>query len=476
MIAHSELACDRRDFLMRAGGGFGSMALTYLLGRDRTFGSTNAAHPAGISHSPHHSAPAKSVIFIFLQGGPSHIDTFDPKPALDKMAGKPLPPSFKPVITAMGEFHSPVLPSRRTFRKHGQSGIWVSDWLPHISTIVDEISVVRSCWMDGLNHVGSVCQMNTGSVLAGRPSIGAWSVYGLGSLNDNLPAFMVILDRKANVHGGSRNWGSGFMPATYQGTLLKNGDEPFENLNPPKGIGDTRQRRKLSYLKNLNQRFSRIHPHQSELEARINAYELAYRMQADASEAVKLDEEPPHIRELYGMDEKHTADMGKSCLLARRMVERGVRFVQVYSGAGNRWDAHSHIEKNHTQMCLESDKPVAGLIRDLKQRGLLEQTLVVWGGEFGRTPMSEKGDGRDHNPTGFTMWFAGGGVPAGKTIGTTDEAGLYAVEDRTHVRDLHATILHQMGLNAMDLTYRHNGKLENPVMNTGEPIRKLIHS
>ena len=473
---HCELAVSRRDFLRRAGGGFGALALSQLLWRDQALGG-DALSSGDVPLSPkggHHPATAKHVIFIFLQGGPSHIDLFDPKPALQRMAGKPLPPSFKPVITAMGEFHSPVLPSTRVFKQHGRSGLWISDWLPHIATVADEISVIRSCWADGLNHVGSVCQMNTGSVLAGRPSLGAWANYGLGSLNDNLPTFMVLLDRKANVHGGPRNWGAGFMPATYQGTQMQNGEEPIENLNRPKGIDPRRQRRKLDYLNRLNRRFAEPRSHQTELEARIASYELAFRMQAEAPGAVDLSDEPAHIRALYGLDEKPTADMGRSCLLARRMVERGVRFVQVYSGAGNRWDAHSNIEKNHTELCQESDQPVAALITDLKQRGLLDDTLVVWGGEFGRTPMSEKGDGRDHNPTGFTMWMAGGGVVPGQTIGTTDEAGLYAVDDRVHVRDLHATILHAMGLDAMRLTFFHNGRLENPVMNTGVPVHRVF--
>ena len=475
-IPHCESALSRRDFLTRAGGGFGALALSQLLSRDQAFGADPHSSVTSLLAPKlgHHPATAKSVIFIFLQGGPSHIDLFDPKPALRRMAGKPLPPSFKPVITAMGEFHSPVLPSKRVFKQHGQSGHWISDWLPHIATVADDISVIRSCWADGLNHVGSVCQMNTGSVLAGRPSLGAWATYGLGTLNENLPTFMVLLDRKAMVHGGPRNWSAGFMPATFQGTQLQNGDEPFKNLNRPEGIGQRRQSRKLDFLNGINRKFAESRSHQSELEARIASYELAFRMQAEAPGAVDISDEPSHIRDLYGLDEKPTADMGRSCLLARRMVERGVRFVQVYSGAGNRWDAHSDIEKNHTELCLESDKPVAALVTDLKQRGLLDDTLVVWGGEFGRTPMSEKGDGRDHNPTGFTMWMAGGGVVPGQTIGTTDEAGLYAIDDRVHVHDLHATILHAMGLDAMRLTFFHNGRLENPVMNTGSPVHQVF--
>ena len=464
---HWEPAFSRRDFLTRSGGGFGALALSHLLAQE-----TQAAAEGNSLF--HHEAKAKSVIFVFLQGGPSHIDLFDPKPALRRLAGQAIPNSFKPVITAMGEFHSPILPSTRQFKRHGDSGMWVSDWLPHTAKIVDEMSLVRSCHMDGLNHVGSVCQMNTGSTLAGRPSLGAWASYGLGNQNENLPEFVVMLDRKAEVHGGARNWSAGFMPSTYAGTLLHSEGEPIKNLDPAKGTSRARQRHKLDFLKRMNERHAVGRKHESALESRIDAYELAFRMQSQAPEAVELGSEPQHVRDLYGLDEKPTSEMARSCLMARRLVERGVRFIQIYSGAGNRWDAHDNIEKNHSELCREVDKPVAGLIQDLKQRGMLEDTLVVWGGEFGRTPMSEKGDGRDHNPTGFSMFMAGGGVKRGLTYGSTDEVGLHAVENRVHVRDLHATILHQMGLKPMNLTYMHNGRQENPVMNTGEVVHDIL--
>jgi hypothetical protein len=314
--------------------------------------------------------------------------------------------------------------------------------------------------------------MNTGSTLAGRPSLGAWASYGLGTENQNLPAFVVMQDNAASVINGPRNWGGGFMPAVYQGTRLVAGSDPIPNLHPPDGVSPAAQRGKLDFLTQLNRAHAATRE-QSELEARIASYELAFRMQAEAPEAVDLSRESAITRRLYGLDEKETADFGRMCLLSRRLVERGVRFVQLYSGAGSKWDAHSKIEENHSKQCRSMDKPVAGLLRDLKARGLLDSTLVVWGGEFGRTPQSEKGDGRDHNPTGFTMWMAGGGVRGGQTIGSTDEVGLHAVEDRLHVHDLHATILWLMGLDHMGLVYKYKGRPERPTINEGEVCRKI---
>jgi hypothetical protein len=352
--------------------------------------------------------------------------------------------------------------------------LWISDWLPHTARCADDIAVIRSCWADGLNHSGGVCQMNTGSVLGGRPSLGAWVSYGLGTENENLPAFVVLQDNNGQVVNGPRNWSAGFMPALYQGTRLNNGAEPILNLLNAKGVSDQQQRDKLALLGELNREHAQSRREQTELEARIRSYELAFRMQAEAPEAVDLASETEQTRQLYGMDEKETADYGRNCLLARRLVERGVRFVQLYHGAGSKWDAHAKIEPNHTGLCRAMDKPVAGLLTDLKQRGLLNETLVVWGGEFGRTPMSEKGDGRDHNPYGFTMWMAGGGVKGGQVIGSTDEVGLHAVEDRLHVHDLHATILHLLGLDHMKLVYRHKGRPERPTLNEGEAYAKIV--
>jgi hypothetical protein len=403
-----------------------------------------------------------------MEGGPSHIDTFDPKPLLNELAGKPLPPSFKPVVTPMGEFHSPVLAPKRKWAQHGESGLWVSDWLPEIASCADDLLVIRSLWGNGLNHVGGVCQMNTGSILAGRPCLGSWVNYGLGTENDNLPAFVVLLDDpKKTPFGGCRVWGPGFMPAVYQGVPFTGGREPIAHLDTPESVGEARQKGKLDYLHQLNTRHAEPRRDQSELEARIASYELAFRMQAEAPGAVDIDNETEETKQLYGLDQKETETFGRNCLLARRLVERGVRFVQLYHGVGSKWDAHSAIEKNHTKNCREMDKPVAGLLKDLKRRGLLDETLVIWGGEFGRTPQSEKGDGRDHNPYGFTMWMAGGGVQGGRTVGSTDEVGLHAVEDRMHIHDFHATILWLLGIDHTQLVYLHKGRPERATQNEG---------
>ncbi|MCA9080938.1 MAG: DUF1501 domain-containing protein [Planctomycetaceae bacterium] len=444
---------SRRDMLMSAGTGFGALALSSLLSEQNVLADVLGGIPR-----PQLRPRAKSVIFLFMEGGPSQMDTFDPKPKLNELAGQPLPPGYKKVVTAMGEINSPLLASKRQWKQYGESGTWVSDWLPYTAQCVDDIAVIRSCWTNGINHSGGVCQMNTGTPLAGRPSLGAWVSYGLGTENQNLPGFVVMTDSTSQVTNGARNWSAGFMPAAYQGTQLNPGGEPIENLNNPKGISSSRQSDKLRLLNQLNQMHLEPRAFQTELEARIRSYELAFRMQAHAPEAIDLSEETAATQQLYGMDDKKTEVYGRNCLLARRLVERGVRFVQLYHGAGSRWDAHSGIERNHSENCEKMDRPVAGLLQDLKQRGLLDETLVVWGGEFGRTPMSEKGDGRDHNPTGFTMWMAGGGVQGGQTIGATDDLGFHAVEDRLHVHDLHATILHLLGLDHERLTFRYSGR------------------
>jgi hypothetical protein len=471
-LPHIEPLCTRRDFLMRGGAGFGALALTYLLGADKLLGANAASNPLAAKPG-HFPAKAKSVIFLFMEGGPSHMDTFDPKPKLNELAGQRLPDSFGKVLTSMGEHRSPLLGSKRTWKQHGQSGIWVSDWLPHTAECVDDIAVIRSCWADGINHSSGVCQMNTGSILAGRPSLGSWVSYGLGSVNEDLPAFVVMQDNATQIVNGPRNWGAGFMPAMYQGIRIQGGSEPIPNLNTPEALTPEQQRAKLSFLDQINRNYAAAHPEQTELEARIASYELAFRMQAEAPGAVELAKETDATKKLYGIGEKETDTFGKQCLLARRLVERGVRFVQLYHGAGSKWDAHEKIEKNHSELCRAMDKPVAGLLKDLKSRGLLQDTLVVWGGEFGRTPMSEKGDGRDHNPTGFTMWMAGGGVKGGQTIGETDELGLHATKDRLHVHDLHATILYLLGLSNMDLVYKYKGRPERPTLNEGEAYRKI---
>ncbi|MDP8981453.1 MAG: DUF1501 domain-containing protein [Acidobacteriota bacterium] len=469
-MSHKRLAYSRRDFLSNAGSGLGAIALAAMLNEDAHAGTV----PDPLRPKPPHFKPtAKSVIWLFMEGGPSHVDLFDPKPALERFAGQPLPPSFGRPITAMGTGNNTLMPSKRVWKQHGQSGIWVSDWYPEIAKHVDEMTVFRACWADGLNHVGSVCQMNTGAILAGRPSLGAWINYGLGSANRNLPSFVVLTDA-AEVLGGPKNWSSGFLPATFEGTQLRNEGAPILDLVPPESISGKQQRSRLDLLKTLNQRYGADKSDDTQLEARINAYELAYRMQAAGPEAVDLTGESEQTRRMYGIDQEATAKFGTNCLLARRLVERGVRFVELYSGSGSGWDAHSNIEANHSKMCRSSDKPIAGLLADLSARGLLKDTLVVWGGEFGRTPFNEKGDGRDHNPWGFTIWMAGGGIKGGQVIGTTDELGLRGVDKKAHVHDIHATILHALGLNHVNVTYLHNGRSERPTIVAGEVIKEAF--
>ncbi|MDB6135153.1 MAG: hypothetical protein JWM59_3396 [Verrucomicrobiales bacterium] len=478
------MSCDnvlftrtRREFLRRAGGGFGTLALAHLLQTQPVAGADSGSAAASALPSrplPQRAPTARSVIFLFMEGGPSHLDLFDPKPELNRLAGQKIPDSFRRVITAMGEFSSPLLGCKRTWAQHGQSGLWVSDWLPHTAQCADDLAVIRSCWGDGINHSSGVCQMNTGSPLGGRPSLGSWVSYGLGTENADLPAFVVMQDNPSPVINGPRNWSAGFMPAAYQGIRLSSGAEPIPNLNTPMDVTTERQEGRLAFLNRLNRNYADLHPDQSELEARIASYELAWRMQSAAPEAVDLTKETEATKALYGLNEKATETFGRMCLHARRLVERGTRFVQLYSGAGSRWDAHTRMEENHSGLCRSIDKPIAGLLRDLKSRGLLDSTLVVWGGEFGRTPQSEKGDGRDHNPTGFTMWMAGGGVKGGQTIGTTDELGLHAVDERLHVHDLHATILAALGLDNMDLVYKFKGRPERPTLNEGEAYRKIF--
>jgi hypothetical protein len=464
-MSHRIPVRSRREFLCRAGGALGALALGHL----EADGAVNPLAPK----KTHHQPTAKSVIWLFMEGGPSHIDLFDPKPELSRLDGQPMPESFGRPITAMGTASNTLMASKRTWKQHGQSGLWVSDWYPHIAQHADDLCVIRSCWADGLNHVGSVCQMNTGSILAGRPSLGSWTTYGLGTANENLPSFVILTDDK-EVIGGFKNWSSGFLPATYQGTLLRNEGAPILDLANSELIGKRQQRGKLDLLGALNRHYARDKQEDTELDARLNAYELAYRMQAAAPEAVDFTNESAATKKLYGMDEEPTAKFGANCLLARRLVERGVRFVELYSGSGSGWDAHADLEGNHSKMCLSSDKPVAGLLADLKSRGMLDETLVVWGGEFGRTPFNEKGKGRDHNPWGFTIWMAGGGIKGGQAIGTTDEIGLRAVERKAHVHDIHATILHALGLDHIKVTYLHNGRAERPTIVGGEVIKEAF--
>jgi hypothetical protein len=480
---HLPPALDRRDFLFRAANGFGSLALASLLARDGRAGSffapadkapEKAANPLA-PKAPHFAAKAKAVIFLFMVGGPSHIETFDPKPALDKLHGQKLPPSFGEIKSQFLKPGTPILGSQWQFKKYGQSGIEVSDLYPHIATCADDLAVIRSCYTESFVHAPAMYQMMSGRVLAAHPSLGSWVTYGLGSESENLPAFCVLTQPEGLPEGGAPMWGAGYLPAVYQGTQLRNGSTPILHLAPPKEIGAGQQRRMLDFMRQMNE--MNLQDGDSELAARVAAYELAFRMQQHAPEAVDFSRETEATKKLYGIDDKETREFGTRCLLARRLVERGVRFVLLFSGGGpvsTQWDAHDDIKGNHEKMCRWTDRPIAALLKDLKSRGLLDSTLVVWGSEFGRTPVSENGNGRDHNPLGFTTWMAGGGVRGGQVIGQTDEVGYKAVGERYHPRDLHATMLHLMGLDQWRLTYLHNGRNERLTDFGGNVIKQVL--
>jgi hypothetical protein len=432
-------ATSRRQFLTGAGVGLSSVALTHLMAEAQS----------------HFAPKVKRVIWLFMHGGPSHVDLFDPKPELVKHAGKPLPESYGAVETRRKVAQNPLLAPVKAFSKHGQSGIEVSEFLPHMAGVADEMCVIRSCHGDSVNHPQSVYQMNTGSILMGKPSLGSWVSYGLGSENVDMPSFVVMPDPGGGLKGGPPAWGSGFLPATYQGTTMRAGANPILHLQSAQT--SVRQRSTLDLIQQMNAAHQKQRVADGILDARIKAYELAFRMQSAAPDAVDISHESEATKRMYGIGEAKTTEFGTRCLLARRMIERGVRFVQLYSGDTNGWDAHEDVLKNHTDYAARTDKPVAGLIRDLKQRGLLEDTLVIWGGEFGRMPMSEKGVGRDHNPWGFTTVLFGAGVKHGHVHGATDEFGLRAAVDKVHVHELHATILHLLGLDHDRLSYKHNG-------------------
>jgi hypothetical protein len=460
---------QRRDILRAAAHGFGALALEWLLARD-----LRAAAPKNplAAKPPHFPGKAKSVIFLYMVGAPSHIDTFDPKPLLEKYNGQRLPESFGKVGSQFTDGTTPIIRSPWEFARHGASGLPVSALYPHLAKCVDDICFVRSFYTDSVVHAPAMYQVHTGRILMGYPSLGSWVTYGLGSVSENLPAYVVMPQPEGTPEGGTPCWGSGFLPAVYQGTLLRSGPNPILHLKSPLEPG--RQRRMLDLLQKMNELDGGDSP---EMAARIASYELAFRMQTHAPEAVDLTKESEATRKLYGLDQKHTADFGARCLLARRLVERGVRFVQLYSGGGPvsiQWDAHKNLKANHEKMCALTDQPIAALLTDLKARGLLDSTLVIWGSEFGRLPMSESGTGRDHNPHGFTMWFAGGGVQGGQAIGNTDEFGLRAVEPRYSMRDFHATILHALGLDQNQTFYLHNGRNEKLTDFGGTVIDKVF--
>jgi hypothetical protein len=470
---HFPAARTRREFLHEAGGGFGALALAWLISQDHCRAAPASPDPLS-PKPPHFTAKVQRVIYLFMHGGPSHLETFDPKPDLQRLAGHPLPPSFGMVATRRKVAHNPLLATKRTFRKCGQSGVEVSDFLPHLSRCADDLAVIRSCWADSVNHPQAVYQMNTGSILMGKPSLGSWVSYGLGTENQNLPAFVVLPDPGGGIKGGPPAYGAGFLPATYQGTVMRGGEQPILDLRPPDDTSTGQQRQVLDLVGKLNAHHLETRGDDSELSARIQAYELAYRMQSAAPEAVDLAGESEETRRLYGLDDRRTVEFGTRCLLGRRLVERGVRFVQLYSGDVGGWDAHDDVEANHAAMCARTDKPVAGLLTDLKRRGLFDSTLVIWGGEFGRMPMSESGKGRDHNPYGFTVWMAGAGIKGGIVHGATDAVGLRAAVDRVHVHDLHATVLHLLGIDHTRLTFPHNGREDRLTDTAGNIVRSIL--
>jgi len=470
---HIGSAVTRRDVLVRAAHGFGSIALASLLSPPAT-AAVRRVNPMA-AKPPNFPAKAKSVIFLYMVGGPSHIDTFDPKPALEKYNGQPLPPSYGTVVSQFTKGDTPLLKSPWTFQKYGQCGRDVSTLFPHMAQCVDDMCFVKSFYTESTVHAPAMYQVNTGRILMGYPSMGSWITYGLGSESENLPSYVVMPQPEGTPEGGTPCWGAGFLPAVYQGTVFRPGPRPIVNLNPPAGMTPERQRRTLDFLQSMNEMDTL--DSDTEMAARISSYELAFRMQSHAPEAVDIAKETDATKKLYGLDQKHTAEFGTRCLLARRLVERGVRFVQIYSGGGPvsvQWDAHSNLVNNHEKMCGMTDLPVAGLLRDLKQRGLLDSTLVIWGSEFGRLPMSQGGNGRDHNPHGFTMWMAGGGVKPGTSIGQTDEMGLRGEGTRYHMRDFHATILQLLGMDQNRLWFLHNGRNEKLTDFGGKVIQEAI--
>jgi hypothetical protein len=470
---------NRREFLHTVGGGFPALALTGLLGGEgffkEAFGSS--ANPLA-ARPPMVRGKAKSVIFLFMYGGPSHIDTFDYKPKMVGMDGKTI--AVKTFGRGGKKNEGRIVEPKWKFKQYGQCGKWVSDLFPNLAGCVDDIAFIHSMTADSPIHGSALLMMNSGSVISGHPSLGSWVNYGLGSANENLPGFVVMLDQSGGPISGAKNWTSGFMPASYQGTVFRSQGSPILNLGHVEGMPAAEQRRIIDSLNHLNAGHLSARFDNTNLSARIASYELAYRMQATAPEAIAIDDESEETKALYGMDRKETEDFGRKCLLARRLVERGTRFIQIYSGGAHNdqnWDAHGDLEANHNRHAGATDQPIAGLLRDLKRRGMLEDTLVVWGGEFGRQPTAEyeKGTGRDHNSYGFTMWMAGGGVKGGVSVGQTDELGSMAVENRFHVKNLHATILSLMGLDPNELSFFFGGLDQKLVGVEGaDPIREVI--
>ena len=480
-LLSESLACSRRDFLHTLGAGFPALAMTGLLSRDGAFGAGEHENPLA-PKKPHYQAKAKACIFLFMYGGPSQMETFDPKPKLAELDGQVL----RGIKTHGRGGHRDggrVVGPHWKFGQYGESGAWVSDLFPHLAHCVDDIAFIKSMTAISPIHGSALLQMNSGEIISGSPSLGSWVNYGLGSMNANLPGFVVMVDPRGGPISGAKNWSSGYMPAVFQATTMRPQGDPILNLGRFGSLTKAQQRRMLDTLREYNDQHLAQHPGNTDLAARIASYELAFRMQKHAPEAVDLRQESEETKGLYGMDDSVAGEFGRRCLLARRLVERGVRFVQVYSGGGHNddnWDAHTDMVVNHEKHAAETDKPIAGLLTDLKRRGLLDETIVVWGGEFGRQPTAEyaKGSGRDHNAKGFTMWMAGGGIQGGVSVGETDEFGNEALgrlgEDKFQVKHLHATILHQMGLDPNHLTYMYGGLDRKIVGVEGAGIIKQI--
>jgi hypothetical protein len=449
-----DFALGRRAFLGRYAGGLGGLALAHLLGRDAARAEPATAARGAASRGHHHPPRAKAVICLFQHGGPSQMDLFDPKPELGKRHGQPHPGKLE---VHFEKQKGNLLGSPFRFERRGRAGIEMSEILPHTGGIADELTLVRSMTTDSVDHEAALRAIHTGKIIGGRPAWASWVVYALGSERDDLPAYVVLSDPGGLPVDGIRNWSSGFLPAAYQGVQLRAKGTPVFNLHTPRGVSESARARQLRLLAGLNAAHLRSRPGESELEARIRNYELAARMQTSIPEALDIASESEETRRLYGLDSPHSAEYGKRCLLARRLVERGVRFVQVFLSS-QPWDTHSKNAESLRKLCAMTDQPGAGLVRDLKRRGLLDSTIVLWTGEFGRLPVSQGGDGRDHNRHGFSLWLAGGGFRRGYVHGATDEFGYRAVEDVVPVSWLHATLLHALGLDHARLVYPHEGR------------------
>ena len=469
------VALNRREFLAKSAFGFGALAFGSLLSRDSVCGAVKSATANPLASTPpHFPARARNVIFLFMQGGPSHIDTFDPKPELQRQDGQPLPDSFKVddlSLQFMKATDGKLMGSSFPFKKYGQSGLEISDLFQNVARHADDLAVIRSCYHDSFIHGPALSLLHSGSILLGHPSAGSWVLYGLGSESENLPAYIVMTDGSIRI--SSSAYSSGFLPAIYQGTLVRTGGAPIQNLTPR--FDATSQRTLLDQINQWNQRHLAERADDYRLSAQLANYELAFRMQTAAPELIDISKESTSTRKMYGVEKEPTAKFGRMCLLARRMVERGVRFVQLYNSD---WDGHGECGKNHWENAQKIDQPIAALLGDLKQRGLLETTLVIWAGEFGRTPVMQGNKGRDHNPYGFTVWLAGGGIRGGKVIGATDEFGFRAVEDKVHVHDLHATMLGLLGLEHEKLTYLFEGREQRltDVGGDNNLVGRLVHA